>query len=441
MSRNSAAVPRKDPKAGTWFFVVDVGSDPDGKRRQVFRRGFSTKKQAQEELDDVRRQGRTNRYVAPARLTVKEYLEQWVAGLPTTGLRPSTIDGYRRNMDYVIPVLGGRRLDSITALDLDPLYSQLLVSGRRQKPGPLSKRSVFYIHSVLHRALSDAVKKGILSRNVADQASAPSAKSTRPPEASWWTPAELRSFLSATADEPLGPLFRVAAMTGMRRGEVCGLRWSDVDLGVARLEVRQQLNVVHYPGAPDGGLIFSERTKTDHGRRSIDLDPMTVAVLRNLRKRQAENRLLVGAGWSNEHNLVFTDPAGHPLDPESVAKVFDRRVARLGLRRIRFHDLRHTHVLHLIAAKQQPLKIAKRLGHASAAFTQDRYGHLFEDADSQAAAAVAAMVDGDCDQSVITAGTSWHFPGKPEPMTSENALESRCPERESNPHGLAANGV
>jgi integrase len=115
--------------------------------------------------------------------------------------------------------------------------------------------------------------------------------------------------------------------------------------------------------------------------------------LRTQRKRQAEQRLLVGAGWSNDHDLVFTDPAGHPLDPESVAKVFDRRVARLGLKRLRFHDLRHTHVAHLIAAKQQPLKIAKRLGHASAAFTQDRYGHLFEDADSEAAAAVAAMVD------------------------------------------------
>ncbi|MHB1536713.1 MAG: Arm DNA-binding domain-containing protein, partial [Acidimicrobiales bacterium] len=126
MSRNSAAAPRKDPRTGTWFFVIDVGSGPDGRRRQVLRRGFSTKRKAQEELDDLRAQGRTNRYVAPARLTLKEYLEQWVAGLPTTGLRPSTIDGYRRNMQYVIPVLGGRRLDSLSPLDLGQLYSQLL---------------------------------------------------------------------------------------------------------------------------------------------------------------------------------------------------------------------------------------------------------------------------------------------------------------------------
>ena len=140
--------------------------------------------------------------------------------------------------------------------------------------------------------------------------------------------------------------------------------------------------------------MFSERTKTDHGRRSIDLDAGTVATLRAQWKRQAEQKLAVGAGCFNEEGLVFTEPDGRPLDPESVAKTFTRRVARSGLTRIRFHDLRHTHVAHLIAAGEQPLLIAKRLGHASAALTQDRYRHLFDDAGSQAASAVAAMVDG-----------------------------------------------
>ena len=242
------------------------------------------------------------------------------------------------------------------------------------------------------KALSDAVDRDLLVRNVATKAKPPKASDTKPPEVSWWTPAELRTFLAKTAEEPLGPLFRVAAMTGMRRGEVCGLRWSDVDLDKAWIEVRQQLTVVR--GAPNGGLLFSDRTKTDHGRRGIDLDPTTVAVLRTQKRRQAEHRLATGAGWSNEHDLVFTEPDGRPLDPESVAKTFARRVSRHGLRRIRFHDLRHTHVAHLIEAGEQPLLITRRLGHASTAFTQDRYGHLFEDAGSQAASAVAAMVDG-----------------------------------------------
>lgn len=397
--RASAATPKKAPN-GTWYFSVDAGPGigNDGKfreRRQAYRRGFATKAEAQAELDKIRGQKRTSAYVPPAKLTLSEYVTQWLAGLPTTGLRPSTIDGYRRNLDYVVPVLGHRRMDAIGPLDLDQLYSDLLANGRRRKPyGGLSARSVFYIHCTIHRALGDAVKKGLLARNAAENASAPSAKSTKPPEAVWWTPAELRAFLAFTADEPLGSLFRLAAMTGMRRGEVCGLRWEDVDLDAGRLEVRQQLNVVRAPGAPDGGLVFSERTKTDHGRRSIDLDPATVAALRSVSKRQKEQRLALGPGWNNEHDLVFTQPDGSPLDPESVAKVFDRRVARAGVKRIRFHDLRHTHVAHLIAAKEQPLLIARRLGHASAAFTQDRYGHLFEQAGSQAASAVAAMVDG-----------------------------------------------
>jgi integrase len=390
--RSGSAAPRKDETTGTWYFVVDGGSGPDGQRRQVKRRGFRTKALAQEELDKLRGKARTASYVPPSKLTVKEYLTQWLAGL---GLRASTRDGYRRNLDYVIPVLGGRRLDSLTALDLDALYASLLASGRRQKPyGPLSARTVRYIHTTLSKALSDAVRKDILSRNVAEAASPPRAKDTKPPEMAWWTPAELSTFLTMTDSELLGPLFRVTAMTGMRRGEICGLRWVDVELDKARIEVRRQLLVVRTPGASDGGLLFSDKTKTADGRRAIDLGPSTVATFRSLRKRQAEERLAMGAGWVNEHGLVFTEPDGRPLDPESVARVFARRVAKSKLPRVRFHDLRHTHAAHLIAAGEQPLVISKRLGHSSTSFTLDKYGHLFKDAGSQAAIAVEAMVDG-----------------------------------------------
>jgi len=392
--RAASAAPRKDDATGTWWFVVDGGVGPDGERRQVRRRGFKTKAAAQEELDKVRGKARTASYVAPAKLTVKAYLTQWIAGLPTTGLRPSTVDGYRRNCDYVIPVLGGRRLDSLTPLDLNKLYTALLESGRRLKVGGLSPRSVRYVHVVLHKALKDAVDAGTLERNVAAKAKPPRANSVKAPEMAWWKPADLRIFLDETKTEPLGPLFRVAAMTGMRRGEVCGVRWSDVDLDKARIRVAHQLNVVRSPGAADGGLVFSERPKTDRGRRTVDLDPGTVAVLKARKSQQAEHRLAVGAGWQDKHDLVFTEPDGRPLDPESVAQVFNRRVARSGLPRIRFHDLRHTHCAHLIEAGEQLLLITRRLGHASVAFTQDKYGHLFEEAGSQAASAVAAMVDG-----------------------------------------------
>jgi len=120
--RNSSAAPRKDPKNGTWFFIVDLGRGPDGRRQQAKRRGFPTKKLAQEALDKVRRDVTTKVYVAPAQQTLAEYLEKWLDGL-TTRLRPSTVDGYRRCMKYVTPVLGGRRLDHVTPKDLDQLYA------------------------------------------------------------------------------------------------------------------------------------------------------------------------------------------------------------------------------------------------------------------------------------------------------------------------------
>ena len=230
--RAGAAAPRKDPRTGGWYFVVDGGKDPaTGRRRQVYRRGFRTQKDAAEALDKIRGARRTATYVPPAKITVSEYMTKWLAGLPAQGRRPSTVDGYRRCLDYLVPDLGAKRLDALTVHDLDALYGRLLKSGKRQKPyGGLSPRSVRYVHTVVRKALSDAVKKGTLVRNVAEVASPPSAKSAKPPEMAWWTPEELRSFLHLTGHEPYGPLFRVAAMTGMRRGEVCGLPWSNVDL-------------------------------------------------------------------------------------------------------------------------------------------------------------------------------------------------------------------
>ncbi len=216
-------------------------------------------------------------------------------------------------------------------MDLDRLYARLLECGRRDGKGGLSPRMVRYVHVILSKALSDAVRKRLIARNLALDADPPSAKSARAPEMAWWTPDELAAFLQFVGGDDLFPLFRTAAMSGMRRSEVCGLRWGDIDLDTGQVTVRQQLITV------DHALIFRERPKSDHGRRSLKVDAETMRVLRVHRQRQVETRLAVGEGWV-DHDLVFCGPTGEPLDPESVAKTFDRRVARSGVKRIRFHD-------------------------------------------------------------------------------------------------------
>jgi integrase len=173
----------------------------------------------------------------------------------------------------------------------------------------------------------------------------------------------------------------------MRLGEVCGLRWVDVDLDGARLSVRRQRTVVN------GHVIELEHPKSDHGRRVIDLDAVTVAILRGHRRRQQERRLAFGAGWEH-HDLVFCGADGAPVNPEYVSKAFLRRARGAGVAPIRFHDLRHTHAAHMLAAGRNPLEVSRRLGHGSVSFTLDRYGHLMPEAGAHVAAAVAALVDG-----------------------------------------------
>lgn len=384
----SDAGPRKDEKSGTWWFVVDLGPGPTGRRRQAKRRGFATKKAAQEALDEVRVTARDGTFVRPGRITVAAYLEQWLESMVTAGTRRSTVTSYRRNIRlHVVPHVGGRQLQALGALDLDRAYATLSRSGNRKTGGGLSARSVLYVHSIIHHALADATRKGVVPRNVADAASPPSAKAAKAPEMAWWTPDELSRFLDLVAGEEQFPLYRLAAMTGMRRGECCGLRWADVDLDTGRVNVRQQYVVA------DHQAYFAPRTKSDHGRRTIDLDTKTTAILRAHRAQQVAWRLAAGAGYQ-DHDLVFCHPDGQPLHPEAVSKTFERRVRRSGLPYVRFHDLRHTHAAHLIAAGQDALVIAKRLGHASVSFTYDKYGHLMAKADSDAATAVAALVDG-----------------------------------------------
>ena len=206
---------RRDEATRKWSFIVDV-PDADGRRKQLRRRGFSTKREAQDALNLVLGEVISGSFIRPQKQPVREYLTTWLEGLPASGRRPSTVAGYRHLINRnVLPAIGSISLQTLRAVDLDKLYAGLLERG-------LSPSTVRKVHVVVGKALSDAERKGITSRNVARLATPPSVSSARAPEMKFWTPDQLRSFLGLIGQHRLQPVVRLAAMSGLRRSELCG---------------------------------------------------------------------------------------------------------------------------------------------------------------------------------------------------------------------------
>jgi len=298
-------------------------------------------------------------------------------------VRPTTVHGYTTNLErYVLPRVGQVTLQRLTPAQLNTLYAALLAGGGKDGR-PLSARTVQAIHMTVRKALRDAARWGLVARNVAELADPPSP--TRA-DMRTWTAEELRRFLTHVEGERLAALWMLAASTGMRRGEVLGLRWVDVDLELARVAVRQTLVLA-------GRQVVTSEPKTSRGRRSIALDPRTVAALRSWRAAQLEERLAWGAAWTDS-GLVFTREDGTPMHPEWLSDAFDWRIRTAGLPRIRFHDLRHTHASLGLAAGVPVKVMSERLGHSTSSFTADAYQHVTPALEEHAASTVARLVFG-----------------------------------------------
>lgn len=374
---------RRGKRATTYYFVVDVGRK-SGKRQQLWRGGFATKREAQDALHEVVNRLRAGEYVEPSRLTVESFaLEIWLPAMSGL-LRPATWESYARNLRvHVLPSLGDVRLQELTALDLDRLYARLLASGHRSGRG-LSPRTVRYVHTIVHGALDYAARKNLVSRNVAKLADSPKTPAVQEPRV--WTPAELQLFLETVANDRLYSLWLTLATTAMRRGEVLGLSWPDIDLDHGSLNIRRTLVQAGYQP------IWST-PKTVRGRRKISLDSLTIAALREHRARQAAERLALGPVYHDE-DLVFCREDGRPIHPERLTKLFEARIKQTGLPKIRLHDLRHGWASHAVAAGVDIRTVSGRLGHADAGFTMRVYAHQIQEAEERAAQTVADVLLG-----------------------------------------------
>jgi integrase len=366
-----------------WYVVVDQGYDEGGRRRQKWHGGFRTRKEAEVARAKLIDSVHTGSYVAPDRTTLSEWtIDHWLPVMATR-IKPSTLHSYRRNLEiHVLPTLGDRKLQQITPVMLNTLYATL--ASPTLDRDALSPKTVRYIHTTVHKALADAVDADLLHRNPADRAKPPRANAGTSSGVASWDADELGAFLKAVAELRLGAIWRLAAMTGMRRGEVLGLRWSDVDLDAGRISIRHALVAVGYE--------IVESTPKSHNARVVDLDAETVAVLRRHRRLQATERSEWGSDYE-DHDLVVAKENGEPIHPHTFSQSFERIIAKTGLRKIRLRDLRHTHASLALKAGVPVKVVSERLGHESPAFTLKQYVHVIPGMQAEAAAQVAALVD------------------------------------------------
>ncbi len=247
----------------------------------------------------------------------------------------------------------------------------------------LSSRTIQYVHTVIRKMLADAVKRGHLTRNVADLIERPKARKT---EMRVWTAEHLRAFLKHVSEERLYALWLIAATSGMRRGELAGLRWVDVDLEAGRCSIQQAL-VSTYQRATVSA------PKTPKSRRSIPLPAETVAALKSWHARQGQERLKLGEGYEGQ-GLVFTREDGSPMRPDLLTDSFERYITKAGLPKIRLHDLRHTFATLALQAGEHPKVVSEILGHSSISITLDTYSHVIPAMSEQATSRVAGLIFG-----------------------------------------------
>lgn len=359
-----------------WEARATVGYDP-GTGRQI-QRSFSgkTQKEVAKKLKEATAAIDAGTYTAPSKMTVGLWLDIWTAEY-LGGVKPRTVDNYKGVVrSRIKPGLGAVKLDILTPHTIQSYYNGLTKEG-------LAPKTVKNIHGILHKALQQAVTNGYIRNNPADHCILPR------PERRELAPLDedmITAFLKAIEGHPLEELFTVTLFTGMREGEALGLLWDCVDLTKGMITIDKQLQLIR----GSKGKYQMVPTKNSKGR-TVALAPFVVSVLRRVKRKQLENRLRYGECWEDS-GFVFTDELGHHLSASSVYKAFKRVVEEIGSPSTRFHDLRHSYAVASIKSGDDIKTVQENLGHATAAFTLDVYGHVTEQMKKESAARMEQFI-------------------------------------------------
>jgi integrase len=377
----------RERSPGHWAIVIELRDPATGKRRRKWHSYAGTKREAQVECARRISALKGGTYLEPAKITVAAHMERWLDHVRSQ-VSPKTFERYcgvvRGN---ILPALGAVLLTKLQPAQISEMYASALSGGRRDGKGGLSPASVLYMHRILKQALAVAVREWrLLPWNPADSIKAPKIKrkQMRPLDT-----AETAALLEAARPYRLFVPVMLAVTCGLRRGEICALRWRNVELSDAA-----QLSVI---GSTEQTKAGTREKGTKSGRaRTVALTALAVEELHRHKMRQAEELLRVGVRQSDDTHVV-AQADGEPLRPNSLTHEFVRFIAGTPLPRVRFHDLRHSHATHLLASGVHPKIAQERLGHATIAVTLDLYSHVLpgmqEDAASRVDAALRAALE------------------------------------------------
>ena len=374
-------VTRGGKKYEYWEARYTAGADPGtGKQIQRSITG-KTQKEVAQKLRDATAAIDNGTYTAPNKQTLSQWLDIWQRDY-LGGVKPFTALNYAQHVkNHIKPALGAVRLEALDTPAIQHFYNEL---GKPGKDRPvLSPKTVKCIHGVLHKALQQAVSVGYLRFNPTDACELPRVerKEIKPLDSN-----DISRFIKAIHGHCFETLFMLTLFTGMRRGEVCGLTWDCVDLERGTILINKQLQNI--PGKPGEYRLVS--SKNGKGR-TVALAASVVEMLKRHRVQQNKARLRAGALWQ-PGNFVFTDEIGAHLSPNTVYHNYKRIVASIGLPDALFHDVRHSYAVAAIRSGDDIETVQSNLGHATAAFTLDVYGHITEQMKQESAARMDAYI-------------------------------------------------
>jgi integrase len=372
----------------SWELKFEGGYDSATSQRIIHYISFrGTRREASVKLTELLAARDKGTYVEPSKLTVAEHVRARVDQWERSGdIGPKTAERYRELVEnQIVPHLGAKLLQKIKPQDLESWHRVLKFAGRKDGTGGVSSRTIGHAHRILKKALGEALKNDLITKNAAASQRAPKVEEE---EMVILTSEQVNVLLPALAGRTIYAPVIVALFTGLRRGELLALRWRNIDLDGKVARIREALEETKKLG-----LRF-KTPKTKNGVRDITLPDIIVEVLRDHRRQQLELRLALGLGRLGDDALVFPNPSGRPQSPRDFSTDWAAEAARLGLEAVTFHALRHTHASQLIDAGVDIVTISRRLGHATPNVTLAIYAHLFRKSDDKAAQAINAALAG-----------------------------------------------